>query len=109
MNKTYLKGQKIKFLSPHNQKLDGEVYDSNEFAIVVVNPILGQFVIDHKDVIQDIGSIRSDYEDCDFEYYTLYRGCTPQNQTSNSLAPGAVAGAFGSSSPFYSDIDDDGC
>lgn len=102
MQKTYSKGQKIKFVTQHNQKLDGEVYDSNEYAIVVINPTFGQFVIDHKDVIQDVGGIKQQQSiDDGFEYYTLY---TPPSQ--NNYSVNNNYGGFGYLDP---DVDDDGC
>lgn len=104
MTKTYTKGQKIKFLSPHNQKLDGEVYDSNEYAIVVINPIFGQFVIDHKDVIHDIGELKSYHSDDEFEYYAMYSGGNPKQH--NYSVSNNYGGGFTYLSP---DVDDDGC
>jgi len=102
--KQYTKGQKIKFTSPHNQKLEGVVYDSNEFAIVVISPIFGQFVIDHKDVIVEIGDIKPYKCDDEFEYYAMYNGVNPKQY--NYSVNNNYGGGFTYLSP---DVDDDGC
>lgn len=102
----YKAGQVIKFKTPSGRIVEGTIYDCNEYALIVVNPIFGQYVIEHKDIVgSNIQEKSTTLDKDEWEYYAAYNGQvmgSPGHYSPQKNYPGS----FGYLSP---DVDDDGC